>query len=375
MSNVGGMAVDLSGNVYFADILNDAIRFINQQTGIITTIAGMVNGTWGAGGDGFAASSATLNYPGGLSLDTTNNLLYIADSDNNKIRMVTLSTGIITTYAGTGDFGSSGDGGAAIDAQLAYPQSVVTAANNVYIVDTFNNKIRKVDQAGVITTYAGTGIVGSSGDGIQATSAALNYPQGVAVDRFGNVYIADTYNHFIRVVNSTGIITTFAGIGIYTPGFNDDGVLAKSAHVNYPRDLAVDANGNVFIADSNNYVVYLIANGTGIINIYAGNGISEFSGDGGPATSASLSSPVALAVDVSGMVYIGDASRVRKVVSVSASHQPTSQPTNQPTSSPLRPTKSPTVSPTREPTRFPTTFKPTQEPTRHPTEWNPYVVR
>ena len=374
MSNVGGIAVDLSGNVYFADIFNNAIRFINQQTGIITTIAGIVNGTRGSSGDGFTATSATLYDPYGLSLDTTNNLLYLADKFNKKIRLVALSTSIITTYAGTGVRGSNGDGYAASSAQLSFPQSVVTAGNNVYIADTMNNKIRKVDQAGIITTFAGTGYSGSSGDGIQATSATLHYPQGIAVDRFGNVYIADTYNHMIRVVNSTGIITTFAGTGTYTPGLNDDGMLAKSAHVNYPI-MAVDANGNVFIADGNNYVVYLIANGTGIINIYAGNGISEFLGDGGPATSASLSSPVALAVDVSGAVYIGDASRVRKVVSVSASHQPTSQPTNQPTSSPLRPTKSPTVSPTREPTRFPTTFKPTQEPTRHPTEWNPYVVR
>ena len=184
---------------------------------IITTIAG--TGADGSSGDGGAATSVLLNNPLGVSVSISGNL-YIADRYNNKIRMVT-STGIIATFAGTGTVGSSGDGGAATSAQLSYPSGVsVDISGNVYITDTYNNKIRMVTSTGIITTIAGTGIIGASGDGGAATSAQFFNPSGVSVDISGNVYIADTYNNKIRMVTSTGIITTIAGTGIW--GSSDD---------------------------------------------------------------------------------------------------------------------------------------------------------
>ena len=335
------MAADISGNLYFSDTFYCAIRFINQQTGIITTIAGSL-GYSGSSGDGFAATSATLSNPNGVSLDTTNNLLYIADTNNHKIRMVTLSTGIISTYAGTGTSGSSGDNNSAINAKLDGPQGVsVDPFGNLYIADTNNNKIRKVNSAGIISNFAGTGASGSTGDGYAATSARLAYPNTVATDRFGFVYISDQSNNKIRLVNRKGIITKFAGTGIYTSGPNINGVLAKSAHLNNPTGLTVDYSGNVYIADSSNYVVYRVTNGTGILTTYAGVGTQGSSGDNGAATSAYLYYPQSLAVDSSGTLYMGDSSRIREVITIHNSHQPSSQPTN------------PTYHPTMEPP-FPT---------------------
>ena len=180
------MATDSSGNLYVLDS-NGAVRFINKASGIVTTVAGMA-GVVGSSGDNGPATSATLSYPFGVSLDSTNNLLYIADTYSYKIRLVTLSSGIITTYAGTGAQGSSGDGYAATNAQLSYLNGVASDGNsrNVYIADTNNNKVRKVNSAGIISTYAGTGTCGSSGDGGAATSAALCFPQGIAVDRYSH---------------------------------------------------------------------------------------------------------------------------------------------------------------------------------------------
>ena len=184
---VYGLATDNNGNLYVLDS-NCAIRFINKASGIVTTVAGIL-GVSGSSGDNGPATSATIYYyPGGISLDSINNLLYIADTYNCKIRLVTLSSGIITTYAGTSEYGSSGDGNAAINAQLSDPNGVACdmSFGNVYIADTNNNKVRKVDSAGIISTYAGSGTWGSSGDNGAATSAALSYPQGVAVDRYSH---------------------------------------------------------------------------------------------------------------------------------------------------------------------------------------------
>ena len=298
----------------------------------------------GSSGDNGNATSATLNYPAGLSVDSTNNLLYIADTSNKKIRLLTLSSGIITTCAGTGDVGSSGDGGAATYAQLAYPQSVSNdMSGNVYIADSNNNKIRKVNSAGTISTYAGTGTSGSSGDGYAATSATINYPIGVAADMYGNLYIAGS--GMIRMVNRASIITTIAGDGTYSWALNVDGSLAVNAHFSYLSAVAVDVSGNVYIADAMQYVIYSVANGTGEINFFAGVGsFSGSAGDGGPATSAYLNYPKALAVDSDGSVYIGDGPKIRQVYEVSRSHQPTSQPTEQPTKQLSRqPSSAPTV--------------------------------
>ena len=218
-----------------------------RTSGSITTVAG--TGTVGGGGDGGAATSAQLNYPTGVAVDTYG-IVYIADSGNNKIRMVT-STGIITTLAGTGSLGSSGDGGAATSAKLNGPNGVlVGTSGNVYIADSGNNKIRMVTSTGTISTFAGTGIAGSSGDGGAATSAKLNGPNGVSVDISGNMYIVDYGNHKIRTVTSAGIIITLTGTG--ARGSSGDGGTATSAQLNFPQGIALDQSGNMYIADSQN---------------------------------------------------------------------------------------------------------------------------
>ena len=192
-----GIATDTSGNLYLADAWMSQVRLINKQTGIITTVAGVAS-TQGSTGDFGPATSALLS-PMGVSVDPINNLLYIADSGNNKIRLVTLSSGIIITYAGTGVYGHGGDGGAATNAQLWGPTcTAIDPFGNVYIADTSNDRIRKVNSAGIISTFAGDGTQSFPGDGLQATAASIAWPAGVATDRFGNVYVADTVHNRIR---------------------------------------------------------------------------------------------------------------------------------------------------------------------------------
>ena len=284
---------------------------------IITTLAGTGygggTGTGGSTGDGGAATSAQLYYPVGVSVDNSGKV-YITDTNNNKIRMVN-SAGIITTFAGTGTFGSGGDGGAATSAQLGYPQGVsVDVSGNVYIADRSIHKIRMVTSAGIITTIAGTGIQGSSVDGGAATSAKLNNPFAVAVDISGNVYIADYWNYKIRKVTSAGIITTFAGT--YTPGSSGDGGAATSAQLNGPTWVSVDISGNVYIAESVNNKIRKVTS-TGIITTIAGTGATGSGGDFGAATSAQLNNPWGVSVDISGNVYIADTdkNKIRMVTS------------------------------------------------------------
>jgi uncharacterized protein (TIGR03437 family) len=243
------LALDASGNLFIADFFN-IVRKVSAN-GTITTVAG--NGTQGYSGDGGPATSAQLgNSPGGLAVDPQGNL-FIADSYNNRIRKVSPS-GIITTVAGNGVAGAAGDGGQATAAQLSQPLAVaVDASGNLLIADTNNNRIRKVSSGGIITTVAGNGTAGFSGDGGLATSAQLQLPQGIAVDRQGNVFIADTINGRVREVSTNGIITTVAGNGNF--GFSGDCGTASAAEISYPSDVAVDGSGNVFIADTGNDAV------------------------------------------------------------------------------------------------------------------------
>ena len=288
------VAVDASGNVYAADMDNNAIRKISK--GVITTFAG--NGTQGYSGDSGPPASAELNRPNGVAVDASGNV-YIADSGNGRIRKV--SNGAIATIAG-GASGNFGDNGPPTGAALYQPNGVaVDTFGNLYIADYGDNAIRKVSR-GAITTLAGNGTYGYSGDNGPATSAALNQPSGVAVDGSGNVYIADTNNSVIRKV-SGGVITTFAGNGIY--GYSGDNGAASSARLCAPTGVAVDTAGNVYIADAACSVVRKVSNG--IITTFAGNGTRGYSLDNGPAASTALNVPVAVAVDGSGNVYVADA--------------------------------------------------------------------
>src|SRR3990172_1309786 len=219
--------------------------------GDISTIAG--TGVGGFSGDGGAATGAQLNSPYGVAVDGVGNV-FVADSFNDRVRRVDAVTGLISTVAGNGINGFSGDGAAATGAQLNLPYGVtVDGVGNVFIADTSNNRVRRVDVGtGLISTFAGTGTLGFSGDGAAATGARLYYPYGVAVDGGGNVFLADTYNHRVRRVDGgTGMIRTIAGTG--PAGFSGDGAAATGAQLDYPYGVAVDGNGNVFLADYGNH--------------------------------------------------------------------------------------------------------------------------
>src|SRR6266850_560321 len=277
-----GVSADGAGGFYVSSSSQNRVYRVTSH-GTLRVIAG--TGKRGVSGDGGPASSAQLKYPHGVAVDGTGNV-FIADSNNNRIRMLTAG-GVITTVAGEGTAGFSGDGGPALAAQLKYPVGVaVDGAGNLFIADRYNNRIRKVTPDGIISTLTG-GRSGFSGDGGPAASAQINDPRGVAVDRSGNVFIADAGNERIRVVTPDGIMNTVAGSG---PGFGGDGGAATSAELNYPGGAAVDAAGNVFIADTRNHRIRKVTPG-GIITTIAGNGATGFGGDGGPATSAQLSYP------------------------------------------------------------------------------------
>ena len=304
MYHPSGVFADQSGNVYFADFGNYVIRKVNAS-GIITTIAG--TGIAGYSGDGGPATAAKL-HPTGVSADASGNI-YIADAFNNVIRKIN-TAGIITTIAGTGATGYSGDGGPASAAVFYDPNEVrVDGAGNLYIADSHNNVIRKINTAGIITTIAGngynagTGAGGYSGDGGPATAAELFYPEDVAIDSVGNVYIAELHNRTVRKVNTAGIINTVAGNN--TAGYSGDGGPATAAALANAYGVAVDIAGNIYIADEGNNVIRYV-DIDGIIHTYAGTGASGNSGDGGPATAAELQSPISVALDQYSNLYVAD---------------------------------------------------------------------
>lgn len=288
-----------------------------DDNAIITTVAG--TGKMGYNGDGGAAVSAELNNPFGITFDSAGNL-YIADDHNQRIRMVSPS-GIITTVAGGGQMGFAGDGGPATSAKLNRPHDVaVDSSGNLYIADTYNYRIRKVDTSGIITTVAGNGTQGFGGDGGAAISAELGYTGNIAIDSSGNLYIIEMFNSpiwgirlsNIRKVSTSGIISTVAGKG--TNGFSGDGGPATSAELNGPAGIAFDSSGNFYFADRNNQRIRKVST-SGIITTVAGNGYFGIDGDNIPATSAKLATPMAVAIDISGNLYFTDhgSHRIRRV--------------------------------------------------------------
>ncbi|MBV8842441.1 MAG: hypothetical protein JO307_06485 [Bryobacterales bacterium] len=300
-----GLLLDNKGNLYIADQVNNRIRQVVLSSNVITTIAG--TGTAGYSGDGGAATSATLNAPLSLAMDASGNL-YIADTANDVVREIT-ANGNIGTAAGLygAGFGFGGDGGAPSGAIFNQPSAITfDSAGNLYIADTVNNRVRRATFGSSATTrtIAGQGTAAFTGDNVLATFSALNKPRGVAIDPSGNIYVADTDNNRIRKIDSHGIITTVAGTGV--PGFSGDGGPATRAQLNSPRGIALDASGNLYIADYLNSRVREIVNGT--ITTIAG-GVSPvfgYGGDGSLGTQAVLNFPSAVAVDNAGNVYIAD---------------------------------------------------------------------
>ena len=306
LSQPVGVAVDYSGDLYIADVAS-RIRMVNPG-GTISTVAG--TGFLPSSGDGGAAGLAQLTGPWGLARDGSGNL-YVADWKANRVREIS-PAGTISTFAGTGLSGDSGDGGPATSAAVTPYVVAVDSLGNVYLADTA--VIRKIDTKGKISTIAGTGAFGYSGDNGTATAAKLNYYlPGLAVDANQNVYVSDFNNQRVRMVAAaTGIITTVAGTG--TPGFNGDDQAATTAQLSYPTGLAVDGAGNLYIADYNNNRIRKVSALTGNISTVAGNGSSQNTGDGEPATSAGLEFPWAVTVDGFGNLYISTSGNtVRKV--------------------------------------------------------------
>jgi hypothetical protein len=335
------VAVDAQGNIYATDTTNQVIRRVDGRTGIITTVAG--NGTACSGGtapncgDGGLATSAQLNAPRGIAVDSSGNI-YIADYNDHRIRMVSATTGYISTIVGKGTTcspttGACGDGGQATAALLTNPSAVaLDGLGNLYIADTYDHKIRKVVlKTGIISTVAGTGTSGYSGDNAAATLAMLNLPIGLTCDAVGNIYLSDsgTNNYRIRMIQvSTGNISTIAGTGTQgtVVSTNGDGGLATSALMDNPYNLAVDLKGNLYVIDSGySEVREILATATGasptfgnIIAFAGGAGAGSSFADGIPPTAAKLTGCNGVAIDSFGNVIIGDTfdARIRRVTVV-----------------------------------------------------------
>jgi sugar lactone lactonase YvrE len=305
-------AFDAAGNLFFVETGNHVVRKVTSA-GIVTTVAG--NGVQGFAGDNGPATAAQLDSPAGLALDSTGNL-YIADSHNHRIREVSSATGTITTIAGTGAPGFSGDGGPAKSAQLDLPTALaLDASGNLYVADSNNHRVRRIAAAtGVIATVTGNGIEAFAGDNGPATAASIDSPNGLALDSSGNLTIADTHNGRLRRVSAaTGLISTVAGAGVVAgnvQSFGGDNGPATAAGLALPRGLTLDSAGNLYFADSANHRIRRISP-AGVITTVAGQGTETFAGDNAPAVSASLDSPQSVAISPAGLLTLADTANQR----------------------------------------------------------------
>ncbi len=301
-----GLAIDAAGNLFIADYGADRVRKVNSA-GIINAAAG--NGLAAETGDGGPATAAEVGGSIGVAFDAIGNL-YIAAEDSNRIRKVD-TAGIITTIAGYGRV-YGGDGGPATAAGIGTPYDVVVdGRGNIYFSEPNKYTIRKIDATGTISTFAGTGVAGYNGDSIAATSAQLNFPRGLAVDDTGNVYVGDYLNYRVRKIDTFGMITTIAGTG--TLAHAGDGGAATAASLSYPAGVATDHAGNIYISDG---LWIRKVDTAGIISTISGGGTSADFGDGGPATAGSFEQTAGIKVGADGSIYIADgtAQRVRKIV-------------------------------------------------------------
>ncbi|OJJ17694.1 hypothetical protein BKI52_27925 [marine bacterium AO1-C] len=304
---------DSNGDFFVASQNNRYVLKVASATGPTTIVAGNGLSSYAAGtrGDGGKAANALLASPRGMTRDAQGNL-FLVNYDGHSVRKISATDSVITTLAGTGTAGFSGDGGPGTSATLFQPTGIVVdATGNIYFSDANNHRIRKVATDGTITTVVGTGSAGFSGDGGLATAAQLFAPRGLVFDASGNLYIADASNRRVRKVATNGIITTVAGTG--SSGFSGDGGAATAATLNLPYGIAVDASGNLYIADRNEHRVRKIDAVTGIISTVAGNGGTTDNGDGGLATAAAIRFPNGVAIDNGGNLYIASEGRLRKV--------------------------------------------------------------
>jgi hypothetical protein len=303
------VALDRQGNLYFSDAYNHCVRRVERDSGTITTVAGI--GQAGYSGDGGAAIRAQLNSPYGIALDAANNL-YIVDRLNACIRLVEAATGMIRTVAGTGQPGYSGDGGPAPRAQLQEPNDIVLdGSGRAFIADVQDHRVRVVDLASrIITTFAGTGQAGSGGDGGPASQASLLGPRALAFGPRGELYICLRNDHKVRRVDMhTGLIRTVAGTG--ERGYTGDHGSALQATFNGPKEIAVDSQDNIVLVDTENHCLRRIDAASGVVTTIVGTGQPGGSGDGGPATAATLKRPHGACLDGAGNMYIGDSENHR----------------------------------------------------------------
>ncbi len=301
--------IDGGRNIYVCDQQGNRVRLINRA-GVISTYAG--NGIGGFSGDGGPATAAEFNEPTVINADSAGNH-YVVDFNNNRIRKID-TAGIVTTVAGNGSQSYSGNGGAATAAALFWPCCVITDdTGNLYIADSWNNVIRKVNTAGIINLFAGNQVGGFSGDNGNALAAELNKPFRIAFDRNWNMLVADCFNDRIREINTAGIITTIAGNGMAS--YSGDGGAASDAELNNPYGVCIDASGNIYIADTQNNRIRVI-NSSGTISTVAGVGMSGYSGDGGAAIAAEVNGPTGVSLGYAGNLYIADINnnRVREVI-------------------------------------------------------------